>query len=79
VKKPEDLFEIVREALPGTPAMGLSTVILAKLSQMEADDAVNELRDESGKCAKQEYYNSIKMAILGDSDYAIYRPNIFKI
>lgn len=41
VEKSEDLFEYVRNAVPKTPAIGLSTVILAKLSQMEAVDGVN--------------------------------------
>ena len=51
VKKPDDLFEYVREANPKEPAIGLSSVILAQLSQMPADEAVNAVRDGSGKCA----------------------------
>ena len=75
----EKLFDYVERAVPKTPALGLSTAIVAKLSKKPSSDAVNQLRDGSNDIDHREYYNTVKVAILGDSDYQLFRPNVWKI
>ena len=40
-ERPEKLFDYIERAVPKTPALGLSTAIVAKLSKTPSSDAVN--------------------------------------